>query len=322
VQIGVICIFNDKLLPQEIILLNQLVEDITSDDPQVIGLSTCHRHEFYFSSADLEDKYRSILKSILTLLNRSSIDYQSYFQIDCFYHLTIVMAGLNSPILGETHILNQVKKAYENSLKQHKRPAVLHYLFQKSLKLAKFFRSQRQDLFGNESLEKKVIEYVLQHAKIDDPILLVGNSSVNRALLSRLINLHYKKIFLASRGDIKNENQSVASYLNFDALKNITQFKVVIFATFSQDLLVNEIKHSENLKLMIDLSIPKVTERKLICQSIAYYDLNLLTLEIQSKQQHLQLTKEEENVKILKQVERQISLYYLRQLKKRQLLKR
>ena len=299
-----------------------MVEDITLDDCQVIGLSTCHRHEFYFTSSDLKEKYESIITIVQKLLNSSQIFHQAYFQLDCFYHLTKVMAGLNSPILGETHILNQVKKAYENSLKSHKRAAVLHYLFQKSLKLAKFFRSQRQDLFGNESLEKKVIELLQQKVNINDPILLVGNSSVNRTLLSRLINLGFSRIFLASRAEIKQENIGIEGYLTYDSLKKIEQFKAVIFATFSRELLISPVHKSDNLKLMIDLSIPKVTDQRFVSKEIDYYDLNMLTLQIQSKQKHLHVSKEEENLKILKQVERQVSLYYLRQLKKRQLLRR
>src|SRR3984957_2397898 len=114
-------------------------------------LSTCHRTEIYFSSLDLAATHSVILQ-----LLRQEIDLPfehnlySYFGDECFTHLAKVVAGLDSVILGEGEIQRQVKRAYETAQVYRKLPAPLHFLFQKSFKIAKELRSS--DFFPRGAL--------------------------------------------------------------------------------------------------------------------------------------------------------------------------
>lgn len=314
-HIAVLSIFNNTLSKEQILLFNQKIESLSAD-PSIIGFSTCYRHEIYFSALDLEQKKNEILSSCILNGHAYLPSYLYFSHEDCFLHLTEVLAGLDSPILGETHIVSQVKKSYERHTLSCKKESPLHYLFQKAFKLAKAFRFQSASWWGTQSLEKQVVEKIADYAARHDPILLVGSSSINQSLKSKLINAGFQRLFIASR------TQKGAFHLGYDALKNIHQFKAVVFATVSPDVLIDQPIASGELQIIIDLSMPKVTDAACLPPHLPYFDLEKITHEINIQQQHLQAITFEEKKKLKTQVERQVSLYYLRQLKKRQLTSR
>lgn len=314
-HIAVLSIFNDTLSKEQILHFNEKIESLSAD-PGIIGFSTCYRHEIYFSALDLEQKKNEILSSCTLPGNLTLPAYVYFAHEECFYHLTKVLAGLDSPILGETHIVAQVKKSYERHTLCSKKASPLHYLFQKAFKLAKAFRFQSASWWGAQSLEKQVVEKIAHHAARQDPILLVGNSSINQSLKSKLIHAGFQRLFIASR------TQKGAFHLGYDALKNMHQFKAVVFATASSYSLIQQPILSGELKLVIDLSMPKVADPACLPPNSLYFDLASITQEIKTQQLHLHAVCQEEKKKLLVQVERQVSLYYLRQLKKRQLTSR
>ncbi len=319
-QIGAISIQNDSLTPIQIKSIGEVIQKITFKQPNLIGLSTCFRHEIYFSHDQLDLHVKILLLKIEEELH-SSFQYQLYLGDKCFEHLSKLMAGLDSPILGETHVLNQVKKAYIEEIGNKAISSELHFLFQKSLKLAKSLRYSQSAILGKESLEKKVCEKVLLKAGINDPILLVGNSDINRIIFNMLITLGFNSIFFASKSDIQFYHKKLKGCLSYEILKKWDQFTAVIIATYSKELLIVPKIEVIQTKLVIDLSMPKVT-KDFSTDSIDYYDLDKITALIQENQAYLKDWKALQEKKIQTQVERQIALFYLRQLKKKQLANR
>lgn len=114
----------------------------THGEHSFVLLSTCNRTEVYFSSANLAETH-SYLLSILRNDVNEDFDQKlySYFGQDCLLHLCRVTAGLDSAIIAETEIQGQVKSAYELAQEFHVLPFELHYLFQKSLGIAKKVRT-------------------------------------------------------------------------------------------------------------------------------------------------------------------------------------
>jgi len=99
----------------------------------LVVLSTCNRTEIYFSQEDLAAAHTELLAHL-----RSEIPVPfehklySYFGADCFTHLALVTAGLDSLIPCETEIQRQVKMAYAHGCLYRKLPSAVHFLFQKS----------------------------------------------------------------------------------------------------------------------------------------------------------------------------------------------
>jgi len=71
--------------------------------------------------------------------------------------------------------------------------------------------------------------------------------------------------------------------------------------------------------LLIDLSIPRLVDPKAHFEGVEFFDLEMMNTIIQSKQIHLEDWKIDQERKLFAQVERQMILFYLKQLKKRQL---
>lgn len=223
-------------------------------------LSTCNRVEIYFSSEDL-----SWAHSVLLQILRSEIDgpfehfLYSYFHYDCFCHLVHVTLGLDSAIIKETEIQGQVKLAYKEALFHRSLAKELHFMFQKTFKIAKemrthFFESSNT-ISLNSVIKNRYIEFAL---KENEPILFVGASKINCALIEYFKVHHVTSLYLTNRSK---------RLIPIDGVKEIDwnnkiewlRFKVIIIATKSPQYLLNEY-HFQNIqdsKLLFDLSVPR-----------------------------------------------------------------
>lgn len=322
VQVGVISFENSLFSASQIILFSELVVSLTQKEEHVVGLATCLRHEFYFSAENLESRKDYLIHLIQSQLQSNNLPYKLFYQRECFEHLSRLMSGLESPILGESHIQNQVKKAYQTAQNIKKLNSDLHFVFQKSLKIAKFFRCNHGELLNKESLEKKVIEQVIEMIRPEEPILLIGNSDLNRNILNQLLLIGYQKIYLVSKTEPLSLAKKLAGKMSYDEIHKWGSFSGVIVATSLKNARLRQPQGSIQTKLMIDLSIPSVTDLIDLPCGAAYYDLTDLLEIVQQRQIHLKDWKIEQGISISSQVERQMILFYLRGLKKGQLLNR
>ena len=114
---------------------------------EVLLLTTCNRVEIY-AAAD-----RSILSEHLAQSLRIDGGSSSKEDLDAFYrmenaecarHLFRVASGLDSMVVGETEILGQAKRAYENARASGSAGPLLHRLCQRAFRVAKQVRSKTQ----------------------------------------------------------------------------------------------------------------------------------------------------------------------------------
>lgn len=242
------------------------------DHHYFILLSTCNRTEIYFSSQDLTVTHNYIL-GILRDEVEEEFDQKlySYFGIDCFGHLTRVTLGLDSAIIAETEIQGQVKLAYENTADYYSLPGDLHFLFQKSLGIAKKLRSELQLGRGMPNLEHAI----LQTGKHVFPtpeqtrLLFVGASDINQKILMFLKNKNFQNISLCNRSDEQAKGlarQHGVKYVAWSQLNQWHEYDWVIFGTKSPDYLITGKEtnlHSVGRKLIMDLCVPRNVDPKL-----------------------------------------------------------
>ncbi|MCB1084520.1 MAG: hypothetical protein KDK60_00280 [Chlamydiia bacterium] len=220
-------------------------------------LSTCNRTELYFGEP-LADRHIQILGKLKEEIDVSfEHALYSYFGKDCFNHLGRVISGVDSAIFGESDIQRQVKRSYEKVRVRSTLSSEIHYLFQKGLKIGKEIRSSF--LMSNKELPlpqaiQSIIHwhgYPLEAAKI----LLVGNSSINRKLLSFFQHLGKKGITLATRMKTEIPQDVVCS--DWEALKKWDQFDVVICGTIHEGYVLPKLERVSKKTLLFDLSIPR-----------------------------------------------------------------
>lgn len=223
-----------------------------------ILLSTCNRTELYFSSSYLADTHIELLKRLRSHLGESfeHVLY-SYFGRDCFYHLGRVISGVDSAIFGESDIQRQVKLAYEKYRRNHELSHDLHYLFQKGLKIGKEMRTSFLVAKKGTQLPH-IIQSIMEWQKCDlrkASILFIGNSDVNRKLLSFFQWKGCQNMVLCTRME-KMDLPSV-SIVDWAGLKDWHTFDVVICGTYHEEYVLEETSGNLSSTLLFDLSVPR-----------------------------------------------------------------
>lgn len=273
-----------------------------------ILLSTCNRTEVYFCSDDLAATH-SYLLGILRNDVSEEFDQKlySYFGRDCFLHLCRVTAGLDSAIVAETEIQGQVKNAYEHALKYNTLPYELHYLFQKSLGIAKKVRSVLPMKPGLPDIEHAIYQTgqhlfeMPQQAKI----LFIGASDINQKILEFLKNKNMPGISLCNR--TMEKGRTIAEkygvpLVSWDELDRWHTYDWIILGTKATDHLISH-KHIPasciSHKLVIDLSVPRNVDPQLsLHPQITLLNIDQINrrLKIRRKKMNLSLTHAEELV--------------------------
>lgn len=242
------------------------------DHRYFILLSTCNRTEIYFSSPDLAETHTYLLR-ILRLEVEEEFNHKlySYFGVDCFSHLTRVTLGLDSAIIAETEIQGQVKLAYENTSDCHALPGDMHFLFQKSLGIAKKLRSELQLGRGMPNLEHAILQTGKHMFKKPEEtrLLFVGASKINQKILSFLKSKNFQNISLCNRSDDYGQrlaNEYGSKYLTWSQFNRWAEYDWIIFGTKSPNYLISHehIQHSSiTPKLLMDLCVPRNVDPKI-----------------------------------------------------------
>jgi len=254
-------------------------------------LSTCNRSELYFCTDSLSTGHEQIV-SILKDEVADDFDQKLYtfFGYDCFLHLAKVCAGLDSAIVAETEIQGQVKNAYAQATALRPLSKDLHFLFQKSLKIAKEIRRDHLSELHVPDLEHAIYWQAKEYfANNLPPPLFVGASQINCKIAHFLRYKGIEDIHFCSRS-----NQTIvgldAKMVPWERLK---EFSWIISATKSPNFIVKEDMLSDRPQLLIDLAVPRNIDPSLqsaTCKLLNIDDLNLLLeTRIALLQQRVQL---------------------------------
>jgi glutamyl-tRNA reductase len=157
-------------------------------------VSTCNRVEVYGVAAEAAEAIHAVdgfLHRFHKLEGRVETEIYRFEEPRSIEHLFRVVSGLDSMVLGETEILGQVKKAYEQALAAKATGKALNQLFQKAFQVAKKIRSQTSITRGSVSVASVGVELAEKIfgdlAASQVMILGAGDTSEKaaRALLSR-----------------------------------------------------------------------------------------------------------------------------------------
>lgn len=230
---------------------------------QGVVLLTCNRAEIYFSAEDLGFLHSRILNALRNkILQPFEHQLYSYFGRDCFRHLVSVTAGLDSAIIAESEIQRQVKVAYDEACLQYDLAPSLHFLFQKSLKIAKRVRALTPLL--QPRVELKQLVYGLWcdffRGRNHQPILFVGNSQINRHILTHFKYKKVKELTLCTRSVAAVEEGGI-EVRDWSILKSWAQFRLIICASSVLEPLLKlemiDACPAEEKTLILDLGMPR-----------------------------------------------------------------
>jgi glutamyl-tRNA reductase len=238
------------------------------DVSDVLAVSTCNRTEIYYSSST--DLNEDIIKLLLIEKGITDTDlFKSYFESfpdgeQAVHHLFQVATGLQSQVVGDMQIPNQIKHAYQWSADLNMAGPFLHRLLHTI-----FFANKRvaQETFfrdGAASVSYAAVE-MLEGLMPNPKILIVGLGEIGTDVCRNLAQNKEADITLVNR--TRSKADALGSELGF----RVADFSDIESEISRADVIVSSIARNEpfftkemmvrlrgmSFKYFIDLSVPR-----------------------------------------------------------------
>ncbi|MCC5946427.1 MAG: glutamyl-tRNA reductase [Bernardetiaceae bacterium] len=261
------CALNDNQIRD---LLFKLREMLAIEESLV--LSTCNRTEIYYQSdTDLSLEVVKIL-----LAQKGSIEKAEallpYFKVlneseAAVRHLFEVSMGLDSQVIGDLQISNQVKKAYQAAADAQMAGPFLHRLMHTIFYTNKRVSQETSFRDGAASVSYTAAELTGELAAMfsDPQVLVIGTGEIGIDTVRNLQNTNIQKVWIANRTEEKARRiaaETGYTHLPFSEIADaIKKSDVIICSVARQEPFIQktDVEACEILafKHFIDLSIPR-----------------------------------------------------------------
>lgn len=274
--------------------LKSIIED-TLGDTEFVAISTCNRFDLcLFGSLDqrkipriFDDFAQWTLQqlpntpSFLSDRKKWSLDLPNWIRIhddeSALLQLFRVASSLDSLVLGEPHILGQIKESYQRSASLGFCQQEATVAFNKAIQVAKRVRTET-DLgknavsIGHAAVE--IIQRIFENLK-KQRCLVVGAGEMGKIAAQHLHYCGAEDITIANR--TPGRAHELCAQLGFcgmtdlkDALRSLDQYDVIITATACQEFLIKT-EHRNILQkrksglpgVIVDISVPRNVDPEL-----------------------------------------------------------
>lgn len=259
---------------QEVIELLRQIKTYT-DAQDVLVLSTCNRTEVYYAAEQpLDDeiiKLIGIVKGFADTGHLSAYFNRCHHHQEAMRHLFYVAAGLESQVVGDMQITNQVKRAYQATADEDMAGPFLHRLMHTIFFTNKRVVQETTFRDGAASVSYAASELVRDLASdlINPKILIVGLGEIGSDVCKNLGESNERsQVTIINR--TQEKAQAIASLYNFRTLPFSEVFQAVeeadiIISSVSmpEPLITRQLIEKANLlsyKYFIDLSVPRSVE--------------------------------------------------------------
>ncbi len=237
-------------------------------------LSTCNRSEIY-GIAEEDSQVQEDVRSFICDFHRVSLRelngcFYQHAEGDAVRHLFRVVSSLDSQVIGEPHILGQVRNAFIQALEGKTTGTVLNRLFQKAVEVGKRVRSETEIGSRPVSLSSVAVETA---AKIfgnleGRAVLVLGAGEMSELTVESLALHGVKNIVVANRSLNRAQELSQkfhGTFVPWEKLDEALQKPdIVISSTGSPDFVVTR-RHLEGLMsarkhrpiFFIDIALPR-----------------------------------------------------------------
>ena len=283
-MIGLISI-NYKHAPVEIREQFDFSDDQKSDFHQILKsscnveglmiLSTCNRTEIYFEYENHIGQENKLMHAVLKAL----VDFKSFNESlspylekktnkDVVEHIFRVTAGLESMIIGEYQIVEQLKDAFTFAENKKMLGPIINRMVQKAFETGKSIRTHTNIDKGAMSVSYAAVEKIAQKFDVlKIKTLCVGAGETGALSVQYLDKKGCKNITITNRTFSKAEelaNQFNINVIHFEEFKtSLKLVDVAIFSTSSKDSLLTAkeveeiVLNREKEILFIDLCVPR-----------------------------------------------------------------
>lgn len=239
-------------------------------------LSTCNRTEIYFEYENHIGQESKIMHGILKAL----VDYKSFFEslspfinkktgIDVSKHLFRLVSGLESMIVGEYQIVEQIKDAFSFAKENNMLGPIISRMVQKSFEAGKYIRTNTLIDKGAVSVSYAAVEKISRIFDLkNSSVLAVGAGETSILTIQHLQKKEIKKLAITNRSIEKAKeiaNKYSLETKDFKDLHNhLNDFDVAIFSTSAKEELLSFDLVSQKMQernysplLLVDLCVPR-----------------------------------------------------------------
>lgn len=266
-----------------------------SEHAEYVILSTCNRSEviLYGTQEDVQELQEVISSVTGAAWPEEAFEYKDEPAIK---HLLAVTAGLDSMVLGDAQILNQVKEAYRLAVDEEKVGAVLHRLMHTAFSGAKRVVTETSMAGGSASVAGTAVQIAYrasQALKNGDALtcLVLGAGQMGKLVVEALSRESDVEILVANRSKVRAE-QLVEMYAGAKLIdwenrhETVATADIVVVASGATEyvLIADQIPAPESghQVLIVDISVPRCVDPSIkLLDGYRLYDMDDLQAKIQ-----------------------------------------
>jgi len=271
---------------------------------ECVLLQTCNRIELYIVSEEGENVAKAakdfLAKRAGMLAEEASKAIECSLNGDTLRHILRLTSGLESMVIGEDQVLNQVWDAYLDAKSAKTAGVVLKHLFMRAVSVGRRVRKETGINKGAVSIGSAAVELAESLlGKLDrKKILVLGAGDIGTLVAKALARRCLKPVFIANRTyarAVKLAQNLSGRAIKFDKLEEtLVDADVVICSTAAPHYLLTKdsvskfMKHRQNTNdlIIIDISNPRNVEKAAEeAEKIKLYDIDDLHLIAEKNKQ-------------------------------------
>lgn len=253
----------------------ELISKLKETLDEAVVVSTCNRTEIYGVTTNTDVELEYYIDLLIDFKNAGGIVSRSDFfkSIGCAacQQLFRVATSIDSKIVGDTQILDQVRDAYALAKTHKSTGKITNQLFQQSFKLGKQTRTETTLHKGAISVSLAAVEYAGNFfgTPEDRKVLVIGAGDAARLTAESLAKRNIGEIIIANRtrlhaenlfADLKIYHEFEGKVIDFAAIPEfLADVDIVISSTGSPEPILGEEQFANIHKrmLLIDLAVPR-----------------------------------------------------------------
>ncbi len=262
---------------------------------ECVLVSTCNRTELYGMTRDQATDEASLRKFLIDFKNASDLVKEEHFvgtaAGGAISHLFQVASGIDSLVIGDIQILNQVKEAFTLSREAEALGPVLNRLMQSALHVGKRTRTETTICEGAVSVSYAAVELA---SKIFQDLskkcaLLIGAGETGELTLKHLASKGIGQIRIANRTREKAE-ALVAEFggivIDYDNMEEALRSADIVITSVNAPSYIVQPEHVQkvmkqrmnNPLFIIDIGVPRnVNPSSKKIENVFLYDIDALS---------------------------------------------
>ena len=267
----------------------------------IVIVSTCNRLEFYLVIKPDVDPFL-IINDFYCKHNNIELQtnkklFYIYNGIETAKHLFKVASGLDSMLIGEYQILNQLKDAYSIACSEKTANKILHKLFHNAFRVSKAVRTKTRIGSCNQTLSGIAFKIIKEKLKEDDVITIVGVNQNTKIIAENLNKSGFSHLLFVNRTlhkaeELADRYRGVAfslDYIEEPLISSKCIFSCTGAPGFIIDAdLINRIYLKNQLpNLIIDMAVPRDVNTNGLIKDIEVVDLEGLKKYLEAEQEEI-----------------------------------